>query len=259
MRKYRDIKIVLGAERAQKLINRPTFCRSREYGENMVAFQLRQQKVTLNKPRYIGMTILNLSKIVMYDFHYKFILPEYPGTKLLFTDTDSFCYHIPTEDNLYESIKKRYDWIDFSNYSEDHPNHDITNRMIPGKFKDETAGVPILEFVGLRAKMYSILKVDGKTKSTAKGVSTAVKKNVLKHIHYKECLEKNEIRTDTMTRIMQEKHNLYTVVATKTSLSPFNDKKYIFKDLTTLSFGHYKIEEEDQECINILEDLINSA
>ena len=159
MRKYKDIKIVLGAERAQKLINRPTFCRSREYGENMVAFQLRQQKVTLNKPRYIGMTILNLSKIVMYDFHYKFILPEYPGTKLLFTDTDSFCYHIPTEDNLYESIKKRYDWIDFSNYSTDHSNHDERNRMIPGKFKDETAGVPILEFVGLRAKMYSILKL----------------------------------------------------------------------------------------------------
>ena len=128
------------------------------------------------------MTILNLSKIVMYDFHYKFILPKYPGTQLLFTDTDSFCYHIPTKTNLYEDIKNN-PWIDFSNYEEGHPNFNEDNKLIPGKFKDETAGVPILEFVGLRAKMYSILKVDGDTKSTAKGVNAAVKKNVLKHIH----------------------------------------------------------------------------
>ena len=104
--------MVFGADRAQKLINKPTFNRFKRYTENFAAFQMRKTKVTLNKPRYVGMTILNLSKIVMNNFHYKFILPKYPGTKLLFTDTDSFCYHIPTEESLYKGIKDNK-WLDF--------------------------------------------------------------------------------------------------------------------------------------------------
>ena len=73
------------------------------------------------------------------------------------------------------------------------------------------------------------------------------------------------MRKDTMTRIMQENHNLYTVETKKTSLSPFNDKKYITKDggkLKALSYGHFSIKDiqkEDQELIDILDDLINSA
>ena len=180
VRRYKDVKIVMKGKRAQKLINRPTFSRVKVYSENLSAFQLRKQVVNLNKPRYVGMTILNLSKIVMYDFHYNFILPKYPNAKLLFTDTDSFCYWIPTSSNIYEDLKGS-NWIDFSNYENTHPNFDRKFHLVPGKFKDETGGIPIVEFVGLRAKMYSILKLDGETKATCKGINETVKKERLKH------------------------------------------------------------------------------
>merc|ERR1712208_237720 len=96
-------------------------------------------------------------------FHYDFIMKKYPGTKLLFTDTDSFCYEIPTETDIYSDIKENQ-WFDFSNYAEDHPNYNTNYKLVPGKFKDEMGGKPIREFVGLRSKMYSILTEDGSTK-----------------------------------------------------------------------------------------------
>merc|ERR1711942_226804 len=106
------------------------------YEENLAAFQLKRSTVELNKPRYIGMCILDISKIVMYDFHYNYMMEKFPGTKLLFTDTDSFCCWIPTEKNIYEEIRGS-DWFDFSNYPKDHRNYDDSNNKIPGKFKDE--------------------------------------------------------------------------------------------------------------------------
>ena len=86
----------------------------------------------------------------MYQFHDDFIMKEFPDTKLLFTDTDSFCQLIPTEKDIYQDIKGN-GWFDFSNYAKDHPNFHEKFKLIPGKFKDEMGGKYILEFVGLRA------------------------------------------------------------------------------------------------------------
>ena len=88
VRKYKEVKIALTKERVRKLIARPTFKNSKIYHENFAAVQLKRNEVKLDKPRYIGMCILDISKIIMYKFHYDFIMPKYPKTKLLFTDTD---------------------------------------------------------------------------------------------------------------------------------------------------------------------------
>ena len=154
----------------------------------LAAFQLKRASVELNKPRYIGMCILDISKIVMYKFHYNFIMPKYPGTKLMFTDTDSFCYHIPSETNIYEDIRGRTDWFDFSNYSKDHPNYNLSNKLVPGKFKDEMVGKLINKFVSLHSKMYYIQMSSGKVKKTGKGILTAVKEKDITHENDKECL-----------------------------------------------------------------------
>ena len=114
-----------------------------------------------------------------------------------------------------------------------------------------------MEFVGLRAKMYSILKLDGETKATCKGINETVKKERLKHKHYKETLEEKKLRYDKITKILQENHQLYTVETVKNSLSPFNDKKYITKQkggLKSLSFGHYLICEEE-ELVDMLDNI----
>ena len=179
----------------------------------------------------------------MYNFHYNYMMKEYSNVKLLFTDTDSFCYHITTENDLYKDIKGNK-WYDFSNYLEVHNNFDETKHLIPGYFKDEFAGQPLLEFVGLRPKMYSIQPLEGAKKATAKGADRKVRDEHLSHQEYKQSLFGEQQFTHSMVRIAQEKHKLYTVEMEKKSLSPFSDKKYITRngdDFTTYSYGHYSI------------------
>merc|ERR1711954_468602 len=125
-------------------------------------------------------------------------------------------------------------WFDFSNFPKDHPNYDMTNKMVPGKFKDECPNNTILEFVGLRSKMYSILPLEGEKKATAKGVSQRITKKVIKHNDYKTCLMNEEQMYHRMVKIGHTYHQLETR----------NDKKWIQKDgsdFITRSFGHNKI------------------
>ena len=245
VRKYKDFKIALTERRVTKLINKPTCKRSKIYEEDLVTFQLQRETVTMNKPRYIGQAILDISKTVMYKFHYDFIMENFPETELLFTDTDSFCYFIPTDVDLYEFIKGNTEWFDFSNYPKNHPNYDTSNNLIPGKFKDEMGGTFIAEFCGLRSKMYSILIFGGIEKKAAKGVLGQVKNDVITHEDYKDCLIKQKVRFHEGTKIFQKEHQLYTADIAKKTLSPYNDKKYISfenDEFICYSHGHYKID-----------------
>ncbi|CAB4033828.1 Hypothetical predicted protein, partial [Paramuricea clavata] len=101
------------------------------------------------------MSILDLSKTLMYDFHYNAIKKEYgDGAKLLFTDTDSLMYEIKSND-VYEDFRRigeEQDCWDNSDYPKDSPYYSAHNKKVIGKFKDEAEGVPVIEFVGLRSK-----------------------------------------------------------------------------------------------------------
>ena len=244
VRKHRDVRIAKDDNKVKKLVARPQYIQHVIYEEDMAAIQFNKTLVHLNKPRYVGMSILDISKLIMYQYHYEYLMPRYPQAKLLFTDTDSFCYWIPTETNIYDDICGNHDWFDFSNYPADHPNFDDSNNLIPGKMKDEMGGELILEFVGLRAKMYSILNYDGDNKKTAKGVISEVKHRQLTHENFKTSLMKEKRFIHKGTKILQEKHQLYTADVNKATLSPFNDKKWISRDddlFHTLSFGNILI------------------
>eukprot|EP00966_Prymnesium_polylepis_P004693 107831-Prymnesium_polylepis.1 len=117
--------------------------------------------VVLNKPIQNGFAILELSKLCMYQFHYDIMLPKYgpDNLKKLFTDTDSLCYKITTED-VYEDMAQCKDEFDFSGYDKSNPLYSTVNKKIAGKFKDEKNGIPLVEFVGLRAKMYVTRDLD---------------------------------------------------------------------------------------------------
>ncbi len=110
-------------------------------------------------------------------------------------------------------------------------------------------GKAIKEFVGLRSKMYSILSEAGEQKNTAKGVSRNVSENILTHQAYRDCLLNKTSMKNKMIRFVHDRHQLYTVEQNKTSLSPFNDKRYILEDGVSHSFGHYGI-----DLVNGLED-----
>jgi len=146
------------------------FVNNEEKQEYFVSVEKKRTKVTLDKPIYTGFTVLELSKLHMYDFHYSHMMPKYgpEKAKLLITDTDSLTYKVTTPD-LYQDMKQDLHLYDTSSYPQDHPLYSAVNKKVIGKFKDETGGLPITEFVGLRPKMYSIKLEDGKEKKTGKG------------------------------------------------------------------------------------------
>ena len=133
------------------------------FDNDLVAIRKNKVTLTLNKPAYIGMCILELSKVLMYEFHYDYIKNKYGNnSRLLFTDADSL---------MYEDFSNDKEMFDFSNYSTKSKYYDNSKNLVVGKMKDETAGVGIKEFVGLKPKMYSYLVDDDSEHKKAKGES----------------------------------------------------------------------------------------
>ena len=152
---------------------------------------------------------------------------------MLFTDTDSFTYEIKSE-NVYEESFKWKDLFDFSNYSKDSKFFNETNKKVIGKMKGKFGGVIIDEFVGLKSKMYSIKKTDGKKCNTEKGVNIETEFN-----KFKDVLFNKKIVRHKMTRIQSKKHKLGAYEIAKISSSCFDDKRYMLDDgVYTLSYFH---------------------
>ena len=196
----------------------------------------------LNRPIYTGLCVLDLSKVLMYKFHYDYVKEKYPGddSKLLFTDTDSLVYKIRTND-LYRDMLEDRNLFDFSGYPKDHPCFSNDNKKVIGKMKDELGGSIMREFVGLRAKMYS-LEFDNKSMTKAKGVKKYVIKNNIRHSDYRDCLFQQRNYFHCMNSIRSDKHILHSVRQNKATLSAYDDKRYILNDgISTLPHGHYKI------------------
>jgi len=141
----------------KKAIAKPTCEYFIKINEDMAMVQFMRRKITQNKPLYTGFVVLEVSKVLICGFHYTHIQRQYGAerARLLFTDTDSLCYKIQTDD-LYQDMMENIQYYDTSAYPKSHPLYSSTNAKVIGKFKDETHSVPPEEFVGLRAKMYSL-------------------------------------------------------------------------------------------------------
>ena len=110
----------------------------------------------LNKPIYVSFAVQDLSKLLMFDFHYNVFKKRYgENARLLFSDTDSLCYHVFTDD-LYADMAAYSHLLDTSGYPTSHSLYSSTNKKVIGKMKDECTGQPPIEFIDLRAKMYSL-------------------------------------------------------------------------------------------------------
>ena len=186
-----NVKLVTDKIKAEKLAAKPNFKHCNIFNENLIAIHMKKTFLTFDKPVYLGMSILDLSKTLMFDFHYNYIKTKYGDkAKLLFTDTDSLMYEIRTED-FYEDIKGDVkDRFDTSDYPSNHPSGIPTgcNKKVLGMFKDEAGGKIIDEFVGLRAKLYSYKTLKGEESKKCKGVKRLVVKNSITHEDYKNCL-----------------------------------------------------------------------
>ena len=124
---------------------------------------MKKTKVTMSKPLYLGMTILGISKTLLYKFWYDYIKPKYEDrAKLCYTDTGSIIAHIMTEDFYRDTADDVKKWFDISNYDENdkRPLPIGMNKKVYGFFKDELGGKIMKEFVALRAKTYAYLTND---------------------------------------------------------------------------------------------------
>ena len=240
-----NVKLVNTEERLKKLSAKPNYKSCKIFNENLISVHMKKTSLTMNKPVYLGMCILDLSKTIMYDFHYNYIKPKYgEKAKLLFTDTDSFMYEIETEDFYKDISKDVKDRFDTSDYPENHPSGIPTgiNKKVLGMFKDEAAGKRIKEFVGLRAKLYSFIMEDGKENKRCKGVKKQVVESSITHEDYKTCLRtgKEQLRKQNILRSYE--HEVFTEEINKIALSSIDDKRYILDDgIHTLAWGHHKI------------------
>ena len=157
IRKRQNIILVDDRAKALKLSSRPNFDRATIFDPNLVAIHMKKTEVYFNKPIYVGQAILDLSKTLMYDFHYNYIQEKFPKANLLFTDTDSLMYKIRTDDFYNDIAHDIKDKFDTSDYPPDHKSGILTgvNKKVIGMFKDEVAGKQMTHFVGLRPKLYS--------------------------------------------------------------------------------------------------------
>jgi len=209
-----------------------------------------KSKLYLNRPIYVGFSILDLSKTLMYDFHYNYIKEKY-GTqaKLLFTETDSLAYLIRTED-IYKDMMGDSQLFDTSEYRKSHPLYSLKNKKV---LKDETHGNAVHAFVGLKAKMYAytydvMQEQDGEEFAThvenkkAKGMKKYVIENHTRFEQYKECILQKTAIMSKMNQIRSYKHQLYNISMNKQSLSPFDDKRYLLDDgISSFAYGHWRI------------------
>ena len=201
---------------------------------------MNKTKVKMNKPIYLGLSILEISKILMYEFWYNYMKPKYCNDiKLCYMDTDSFIMNIKTEDfykDITNDVEKRFDT---SNYEVNRPLPTGKNKKVIGLMKIELGGKIITEFVTLRPKTYSYLTDDGKEDKKAKGTKRSVIKRMIKFNDYKNCLLKDEGTLKSLQRFISKKHDVYTENINKIVLSNKDDKRIVSSDkITSYPYGY---------------------
>ena len=210
IRKRQNIILVDNRQKASKLTSRPNFDRATIFDKNLIAIPMKKTEVHFNKAVYVGQAILDLSKTLMFNFHYNYIQKKYKQrAELLFTDTDSLMYQIYTDDfykDIYHDIETKFDTSD---YPPDHPSGILTgvNKKVIGTFKDEVAGKQITYFVGLRPKLYSFKIEESKEVRKCKDIKKNVVKKGIEFEDYVHCLFSGEKQMRSMKIIRSEKRD----------------------------------------------------
>ncbi|XP_060873806.1 uncharacterized protein LOC132947517 [Metopolophium dirhodum] len=251
LRKRFKMELVSCPQRLQKLINKQTFKHCTTYSENLAAVSLENKIIMFNKPIYIGFAVLDISKTMMYDYHFNVMKAHYgDNINLMYTDTDSLIYHIKTDD-FYKDLKcnsNLLDRMDTSDLPIDHPCYISERKKIPGLFSDEGKGQLITQFIALRAKSYAYILND-KEKIKAKGVRGHVVKNHMAFNDHFDCLfaddekENSKLYTRENVSIRSFNHKIRTIKSKKLCFNRQDDKRIAKTDrIHTYAHGHFKLD-----------------
>ena len=198
-------------KKRSKLVSEPNYHTMNYISEDLSIMKMKRTKVKMNKPRYLGLSILEISKLLMYEFWYDYMKPKYgDNVKLCYMDTDSLIMNIKTEDfykDIANDVEKRFDT---SNYECDRPLPTGKNKKVIGLMKDESGGRVITECVALRPKTYSDLTDDCKEDKKAKGTKKCVIKRMIKFDDYKNFLLNGDEILKLQQRFISKGHDVYT-------------------------------------------------
>ena len=244
-----SIELVKDAERAAKLVNKPNFEELKIFDEFLIAVKMRKTKVWMNKPVYVGMSILDLSKTLMFSFQYEYVKKKWEKVEVLYSDTDSLVLNIETDDFFKDISGDVKEWFDTNDFPKDHPavleGLPIVkkNKKKIGLMKDECGGKILTEWVALRPKLYSFLTENGE-KQKAKGLKKSIKNKSLRHENFLKCLRTGKSQTRKQCLFRSRDHHIFTENMVKVALSCDDDKRIVLENgIDTLSLGHFLLEE----------------
>ena len=192
-----------------------------------MAIEMRKTRVFMNKPVYIGQTVLDISKTLMYEFYYDYLKPKYADkVKLCYVDTDSFIIYFETEDFYKDISKDAKERFDASGYSKDDKRLPVgINKKVIGKMKDELNGLAMTEFVALASKVYAYVCDNDKVDKRVKGIKRCVRDKILKFQQFMDALLLNKTITATQQRFQSDHHRITTEKVNKITLSRKDDKR----------------------------------
>ena len=240
IRKHRDIKSVTTNKKRNKPVSEPNYHTINYISEDLSIIEMNKTKVKMNKPIYLGLSILDISKILKYEFWYDYMKPKYNDkVKLCYMDMDSFIMNIKTNysyKDIANDVDKR---LDISNYQVNRPLPTGKNKKVIRLMKDELGGKIITEFATLRPKTYSCSTDDGKEDKKAKGTKRCIIKRMIKLNDYENCLLKDKVLLKSQQRFISKKHDVYTEDINKVALCNNDDKRIVSSDkITSYPYGY---------------------
>ena len=240
IRKHRDIKLVTTDKKRSKLVSEQNYHTIYLISEDLSIIEMKKTKVKMNKPIYLGLSILEISKILMYEFWYDYMKPKYNDkVKLCYMDTDSFIMNIKTNDFYKDISNDLENRFDTSNYEVNRPLPTGKNKKVIGLVKDELGGMIIMEFITLRPKAYSFITDNGKEDKKAKGTKKCIIKKMIKFNDYKKCLLDDEVILKSQQRFISKKHDVYTENINKIALSNNDDKRIVSSNkISSYPYGY---------------------
>ena len=240
MKKRMKIRVTTTEKEFLKYPSRPTYINHSIYGKDFVAIHEKKESLVLNKPIYVGNTVLKLSKLTMYEFFYNFLKQKCKNVELLYMDTDSFIIEI-TDEKFDEIMFENKQFFDLSNFSKDCKYYSGDKNKVPGKMKHENGGAPIIEFISSKPKSNTVIDVNNYEKSVHKGHNSNIRSD-----EFKEVINNKKVIRHPMKKITSKNHKMYTQENNKISLACFDDKRYIIEDrINTLKYGHKDIPKND--------------
>ena len=247
LRKRINLRLCNNATRLMTYTSKVSFRKSIKIDNDLVAVLLNKETICLNRPSYIGQTVLDLSKLRMYKLKYD-ELKKYEDQfncklNIIAGDTDSFfleCLNVSVRNQLIPAMIAD-ELLETSNYDEEHTLFSSKNAFVVGKFKDETKGaVELLEGVFLRPKCYSVLtNVPEKHILRAKGITLGG--SGINHESYLQTYKENTVISVPQSKIRSLNHQLFTNKNVKKALSAVDDKRFWVTTNKSVAYGHYSL------------------